>query len=93
MSFGRGSWVVGRGSWVVGRGLWVGRRGSEDMGRGFQVAGRGWWIIDWKGSALARTRFLGIRSISKQTLLRVQQRTKHVFEVPIPGKPILFFIQ
>ena len=46
------------------------------VGRGFQVVGRGRgsWVIDWKGSALARRRFLGIRSISKQTLSSLQQQ-------------------
>ena len=94
MSVGRGSWVVGRGSQVVGRGSQVvGRgfqvvgRGFQVVGRGFQVVGRGSWVIDWKGSALARRRFFGIPSISKQTLSSLQQQ---IILVSIPGKPILF---
>ena len=63
---GRGSQVVGRGSEVVGRGFQVVGRGSQVVGRGFQVVGRGSWVIDWKGSALARRRFFGIPSISKR---------------------------
>ena len=70
----RAFWVSSRGSWVVGRGSWV-------VGRGSWVVGRGSWVIDWKGSALARRRFLRIRSISKQTLLRLQQQIKHVHRV------------
>ena len=75
------SWVVGRGSWVVGRGSWVQvvGRGFQVVGRGFQVVGRGSWVIDWKGSALARRRFFGIPSISKQALSSLQQQIIHVF--------------
>ena len=58
--------------------IYVGR-GFKVVGRRFKVVGRGSWVIDWKGSALARRRFLGIRSISKQALLRLQQQIKHVF--------------
>ena len=56
---------VGRGSWVVGSKSWV--------------VGRGPWVIDWKGYALARSRFFGIPSISKQTLSSLQQQIIHVF--------------
>ena len=76
---GRGSQVVGRGFQVVGRGFQVVGRGFQVVGRGFQVVGRGSWVIDWKGSALARRRFLGIPSISKQTLSSLQQQIIHVF--------------
>ena len=93
MSVGRGSWVVGRGSWVVGpkswvvgskswvvdSKSWVVGRGSQVVGLGFQVVGRGSWVIDWKGSALARRRLFGIPSISKQTLSSLQQQIIHVF--------------
>ena len=60
-------------------------RGSQVVDRGFQVVGRGSWVvgrgvIDWKGSAaLARRRFFGIPSISKQTLSSLQQQIIHVF--------------
>ena len=84
---GRGSQVVGRGSQVVGRGFQVVGRGFQVVGRGFQGVGRGSWVIDWKGSALARRRFFGIPSISKQTLSSLQQQ---IILVSIPGKPILF---
>ena len=73
------SWVVGPESWVVGRGFQVVGRGFRVVGRGFQVVGRGSWVIDWKGSALARRRFFGIPSISKQTLSSLQQQIIHVF--------------
>ena len=79
VSVGRGSWVVGRGSQVKGRGFQVVGLGSQVVGRGFQVGGRGSWVIDWKGSALARRRFFGIPSISKQTLSSLQQQIIHVF--------------
>ena len=75
----RGSWVPSRGSWVPSRGSWVVGRGSQVVGRGFQVVGRGSWVIDWKGSALARRRLFGIPSISKQTLSSLQQQIIHVF--------------
>ena len=70
------SWVVGRGFQVVGRGFQVVGRGFQVVGHGFQVVGRGSWVIDWKGSALARRRFFGIPSNSKQSL---QQQIRHVF--------------
>ena len=73
---GRGSWVPSRGSWVPSRGSQVVGRGFQVVGRGFQVVGRGSWVIDWKGSALARRRFFGIPSNSKQSL---QQQIRHVF--------------
>ena len=76
---GRGSQVVGRGSQVVGRGFQVVGCGFQVVGCGFQVVGRGSWVIDWKGSALARRQFFGIPSISKQTLSSLQQQIIHVF--------------
>ena len=79
VSVGRGSWVVGPKSWVVGSKSWVVGRGSQVAGREFQVVGRGSWVIDWKGSALARRRFFGIPFISKQTLSSLQQQIIHVF--------------
>ena len=88
MSVGRGSWVVGRGSQVVGRGSRVVGRGFQVVGRGSRVPRRESWVpsrgswvgvIDWKGSALARRRFFGIPSISKQTLSSIQQPIIHVF--------------
>ena len=80
---GSGFQVVGPGfqSWVGRRAFWVSSRGSWVVGRGSWVVGRGSWVIDWKGSASARRRFLRIRSISKQTLLRLQQQIKHVHRV------------
>ena len=76
---GRGFQVVGRGFQVVGRGFQVVGRGFQVVGRESQVVGRGSWVIDWKGSALARRRFFGTPSISKQTLSSLQQQIIHVF--------------
>ena len=80
---GRESRVVGRGFQVVGRGSQVVGRGSQVVGRGFQVVGRGSWVIHWKGSALARRRFFGIPSISKQTLSSLQQQIIREFEADV----------
>ena len=81
MSVGRGSWVPSRGSWVPSRRSWVPSRGSWVPSRESWVPSRGSWVgvIDWKGSALARRRFFGIPSISKQTLSSRQQQIIHVF--------------
>ena len=82
------SWVVGPKSWVVSCKSWVVVRGSQVVGRGFQVLGRRSWVIDWKGSALARRRFFGIPSISKQTLSSLQRQIIHTFKCQFPGKLI-----
>ena len=79
LSVGCGSWVVGPKSWVVGFKSWVVGRGSQVVGPKSWVVGRGSWVIHLKGSALARRRFFGIPSISKQTLSSLQPQIIHVF--------------
>ena len=73
------SWVPSRGSRVPSRGSWIPSRGSW-------IPTRGSWVIDWEGSALARRRFFGIPSISKQTLSSLQQQIIHGWIVLVREK-------
>ena len=80
VSVGRGSWVVGPKSWVVGSKSWVVGSKSWVVGSKSWVVGSKSWVVG-RGlligrdlSALARRRFFGIPSISKQTLSSLQQQ-------------------